>query len=572
MINELNFFQYTSLLTLSQRKSFILFLVLSFIAMTLELLGIGLIFNLLQIITSDDLENIFFLNFFQIENLNKNKLFIIVMIGVLLIFSLKNIFLIFFEFKKFNFLLDIKTSLAKRLFSIYLFKPYLFHINNNSSVLIRNINDISLIIVTLRSLITFLIELTISLGLIIFLIYIEFIGSISTIIIIGLFALFFFKRIQKLALALGQERQFYDAKKYQHLMQGFSSIKDIKILQKEDFFIKSFTSNNNKTASAEAKHSFFLSLPKITLEWLIVFGMFVLTVAVFSQNNNFSTIIPILGVFAAAAFRIMPSLTRIMNAIQDLKYSLPAVKTLYNEVNSNKKTQIENLKFKNLDFKNEINLKKISYTYEVPEKNVFNNLNFKINYGDKVGIIGESGAGKTTLINIILGLLEPSEGEILIDGKSLIHYTREWQKKIGYVPQNIYLSDDTIKNNIAYGHETENINQKEIFEILNKTQLKDLISSLPNGIDTKVGELGDRLSGGERQRVGIARALYNKPSIIILDEFTSSLDINTEEKIMNEIDIFDKTKTIIIVSHRMSTLKKCNKIFQISQEGIRQIT
>ena len=145
-------------------------------------------------------------------------------------------------------------------------------------------------------------------------------------------------------------------------------------------------------------------------------------------------------------------------------------------------------------------------------------------------------------------------------------------KKIGYVPQNIYLSDDTIKNNIAYGYETENINQKEIFEILKKIQLKDLISSLPNGIDTKVGELGDRLSGGEKQRVGIARALYNKPSIIILDEFTSSLDINTEEKIMNEIDIFDKTKTIIIVSHRMSTLKKCNKIFQISQEGIRQIT
>ena len=168
--------------------------------------------------------------------------------------------------------------------------------------------------------------------------------------------------------------------------------------------------------------------------------------------------------------------------------------------------------------------------------------------------------------------MEPSEGEILIDGKSLIHYTKEWQKKIGYVPQNIYLSDDTIKNNIAYGHEIENINQKEIFEILKKTQLKDLISSLPNGIDTKVGELGDRLSGGEKQRVGIARALYNKPSIIILDEFTSSLDINTEEKIMNEIDIFDKTKTIIIVSHRMSTLKKCNKIFQISQEGIRQIT
>jgi ATP-binding cassette, subfamily B, bacterial PglK len=571
MTNEINFFQYKSLLTPNQQKSLLFFLFLSFLSMIFELLGIGLIFNILQFISNDNLKEIYFLNFLDLSNFDKSDLFIFLMVGVIVIFTLKNLFLIFFEFTKFRFLLDVETSLTKKLFSTYLFNSFLFHVNNNSSILIRNINDVGRITTVLRCLITFIIELTVSLGLIIFLFYVEFIGSTVTIFVIGIFSFIFFKKIQAKTLNLGKERQLYDGKKFQHLIQGFSSIKDVKILQKENFFIDKFSYNNDRAAESEAKYSLFTSLPRLILEWLIVFGMFVLTISVVYQNQNLNTIVPILGVFAAAAFRIMPSITRFMNAMQGIKFALPVVKTLYSEINTHQNPRNDHEDLKNFNFSNQIEIKNISYSYKGIEKKLINDLSLKVMIGDKIGIIGESGVGKTTLINLILGLINPLKGNIFIDNKDLKDFTKEWQSKIGYVSQNVYLSDDTIKNNIAYGHETDHINDEKILKILKKIQLTKLINNLPKGINTKVGELGDKLSGGEKQRLGIARALYNEPKVIIFDEFTSALDITTEEKILEELDIFDENKTIFFVSHRMSTLKKCNKIFQLSEKGINQI-
>jgi len=288
-------------------------------------------------------------------------------------------------------------------------------------------------------------------------------------------------------------------------------------------------------------------------------------------NRDLQSIVALLALFAAAAFRILPSLTRIMTSIQNIIFFKPAIDTIYKEFGL--KSNIEN-NFKNnknkLPLANEISLKNINFRYSDKDPILFKNINFKIKCGTTIGLIGESGAGKTTLINIILGLIRPNSGSIEIDGANIEENIKNWQNQIGYVPQDIYLSDDTIKNNIAFALPDEKINKQAVDRAVNNSKLKDLIESLSKGIETKIGEFGDRISGGQRQRIAIARALYTNPKVLILDEFTNSLDLNTEEKIINEVNSLKGEKTIIMIAHRLSTLKHCDYIYKLDRDGISQ--
>ena len=288
------------------------------------------------------------------------------------------------------------------------------------------------------------------------------------------------------------------------------------------------------------------------------------------QGEELLYIVPLLGLFAAAAFRLMPSLTRIMNSVQGIFYNRPAVDSVYKEFNQESfQNNINEISSTKIFLTKEIDLKNISFRYSDSNPFILQDINLNIKKGTTIGLIGESGIGKTTLINIILGLIQPTKGSIHVDGISISENIKSWQSQIGYVPQNIYLADDTIKKNIAFALPEEKIDNNLVKKAVMNAKLDNLINSLNDGLDTNVGEFGDKISGGQRQRIAIARALYTDPKVLILDECTNSLDVKTEKQILNEVNSLKGKKTIIMITHRLLTLENCDHIYKIDKEGLK---
>ena len=563
--------KFKDLLTSSQQKEFLFFIFLFLLVMIFEMLGIGLVIPIINILSQDNVNflNHGFLAEFNFEKFSKTEMISISMISLFLVYSLKTIFLTFVSFKQNRFIAEIRHKLSERLFKIYLGKPYDFHMQTNSAQLIRNVNDVEYFIQVMIALLILITETIVVFGVGTLLLFYEPVGAISSIIVLGLVGFIFHKTIKKKVNRWGEERQTHDGSRIMHLQQGFGAIKDIKILGRENKFVNEFSIHNKASAFIQGKQLFVLSLPRYWFELLTIIGIILLVMVMVNQNKDLSLFVPTLGLFAAAAFRLMPSITRIINCNQDIRFGLPAVYTLADEINLSKKNNLIDKKNDKIIVNNSIELKKIYYTYPKSSKTILNEINLTVKCGTSIGLVGESGIGKTTLINIILGLLSPVKGQILADGKNIHDGIRSWQNQIGYVPQNIYLNDDSIEQNIAFGIPENEIDNNAINNAINKAQLSNFINTLENGSKTKVGECGERISGGQRQRIGIARALYKNPKIIVLDESTNSLDSNTEQAIINEVNFLKGKKTIIMIAHRLSTLSSCEKIYKLTANGLK---
>jgi len=560
-----------TILSKKQLRYFYFFIFLSFIAMILETLGIGLVIPFIQTLIDDDINQNFakILNIFNIYPTSKHDLIFILIFILTVIYTLKASFLTFVSYEQNKLFADTRVSLSNRLYDIYLNKPYSFHLNNNSSKLIRNINEINLIVHILKSSILLMNELIVFLGISAIVIFYEPVGSLVVILFLSFFGYSFFKKVQIKAKEWGKTRQVHAGLSLKYLQEGFGSIKDIKILQRSNELIKTFTSNNKILNTCEVKQNFVDSLPRLWLEWLVVLGFILLIFITIFQGKELSYIVPLLGLFAAAAFRLMPSLTRIMNSAQAILYNRAAIDSVFKEFIPEKSQIIINkASEKNFMLTNEIILKKVSFKYSDSDPFILRDINLNIKRGSTIGLIGESGVGKTTLINLILGLVKPTNGTICVDGLNIFENMKGWQNQIGYVPQNIYLSDDTIKKNIAFALPEEKIDNYAVSRAATNAKLDSLINSLTNGLNTKVGEFGDRISGGQRQRIGIARALYTDPKVFILDECTNSLDLKTEKQIIDEVNYLKGKKTIIMIAHRLSTLENCDHIYKIEKEGL----
>ena len=312
------------------------------------------------------------------------------------------------------------------------------------------------------------------------------------------------------------------------------------------------------------KEQYAASLPRLWLEFFAVIGFIVLFLILINFKDNFYEIIPIVGFFTAAAFRIMPSVTRVMNSIQAIKFGLPVADTYLKEFQSSTDIEKVSLNSRKLKFNESIELVDISYSYPSSTKKILNNLNIKIPINTSIGIFGESGVGKSTFLNVFLKLLKPQSGKILIDGQDITGKSKEWQNILGYVPQDVYLSDDSIAKNIALGIEENLIDMNKVMKCAEKVNLGQFIKNLDDGYASKVGELGERISGGQRQRIGIARALYNDIKILVLDEYTNSLDDENEKKIINEVNSLKPGRIIITVSHKDTTLKYSDFIYKLT--------
>jgi ABC-type multidrug transport system fused ATPase/permease subunit len=400
---------------------------------------------------------------------------------------------------------------------------------------------------------------------------VEPVGALVVVSFLGTSALLFYILIKNKVLGWGRSRLYHDGQITQHLVQGLNSVKDVKLMGREMYFLNKFDEHNSDKAKILSKQSTLLQVPRLYLEILAVIGLAGLVIMMLLQNRAMGTLIPTIGVFVAAAFRMIPSVNRIMNSIQSMRYSGPVVERLYQEFKLIKglaKEEIDRPSVTRFLFKHHLDIRDLDFQYPETHRKAIDQVSLSFNTGETIGFIGASGSGKSTLIDIILGLLTPSSGNILVDGKDITSNMRGWQSQIGYVPQTIFLTDDTIIRNIAFGIKDEEIDKKSVLRALKAAQLDEYIDHLPAGLETNVGERGVKLSGGQRQRIGIARALYHDPQVLVLDEATSALDAVTELEVMKAVNALHGTKTILIVAHRLSTIQGCDKLFKLQNGKI----
>jgi ABC-type multidrug transport system fused ATPase/permease subunit len=559
------------LISKKKKKELILLSLLLFVGIIFEMGSLGILFPVFELLLNNQIFDKYpFLNDIYIffGNPTQSQIVIFVMISLLITFLLKNIFLLFLTWKQSKFAIELSEELNNKLFKGYLNQTYSFHIKRNSGELISNIqNEIQQFSSFIQSLIFMSLEIAVLTGVVITLFLIEPLGALFISLIMAFSAFILHYLTKKKIINWGKKRQLADLNINKNLIQSFSGIKDLILNSAEFFFQDKYKKELRDRSKVYIKQLTLMQFPKLYIEFLAIFCMSSLIILMVLINRPLESFLPTVGIFLAAAFRALPSVNKILGSLQNIKFTKTVIDLLIKEfsiIDNNIKPKF----IEKIDFKNEIIVKNVNFYYEDSDLITLENINFSIKKGDSIGITGPSGSGKSTLVDIILGLLHPSEGNIFVDNIDTFLNLKKWQSIIGYVPQSIYLTDDSLINNIAFGLSKEEIDNKKIEEAIIKAQLSKFIESLPERLNTNVGENGVKLSGGQRQRIGIARALYNNPEILIFDEATSSLDENTESEVMKSVDFLKGKITMILIAHRLSTLKNCDRIIQLNEGKI----
>lgn len=563
--------QLWSMLTPKQHRAALILLGLMLIGMILETLGIGLVVPALALMTQSDLASKYpdlvpILD--KLGNPSHENLVVMGMLVLVVVYFIKTCFLAFLAWKQACFAFAVQADLSQNLFSGYLRQPYTFHLQRNSAELIRNvIGQVTDFTSVMQQGLILLTELLVLTGITILLLAVEPVGAILVVSVLGLAGWGGHILTRQKILAWGEARQLHEGKRIQHLQQGLGGVKDVKLLGREDYFLTQYETHNIGSARVGERQVTFKALPRLGLELLAVTGLAALVLVMIWQGKPLMSLLPILGVFAAAAFRLLPSMNRVVMAIQGVRFYLPVIDTLNNELDLLKQRESKSSNV-NLSYKNMLSIDKVSFSYPASNDQIFHEIELSIPHNTSVGFIGESGAGKSTLVDIILGLLVPDSGSVKIDGVDVQSNIRSWQDQVGYVSQSIFLTDDTIRRNIAFGLSDDRIDDAAVSRSIRAAQLEDFVNDLPEGLETQVGERGIRLSGGQRQRIGIARALYHEPEVLVFDEATSSLDLETEHDFMEAVRALQGDKTIIIIAHRLSTVEHCDRLFRLEKGEI----
>lgn len=556
-----------ALLTPAESRSALMLLLLMLVGMFLETLGIGLVIPAIALLTQGNLAEHYpsiTPILAALDNPGQAALIAYGMLTLVAVYLVKTLFLAFLAWRQAQFAYGVQAQLSQRLFTTYIHQPYTFHLQRNSAQLIRNaINEVSVFTGNaMQPSMLLLAEGLVLLGIGSLLLTFEPFGALIVALVLG-GAAWGFNRITRSKIGRwGEARQFHEGLRIQHLQQGLGGAKDVKLLGRERNFLAQYSEHNTRSARVAQFQTILQQLPRLWLELLAVAGMALLVLSMLAQDRDMSSIMPTLGLFAIAAFRLMPSVNRVLGAVQSLRYGLPVINTLYAELQLNSSSPAAQ-SINGLVLGHEIRLQNVEYTYPSASLPALNGLSITIKKGESIGFIGSSGSGKSTLVDIMLGLLPPQTGQVLVDGHDIQKNLRHWQDQIGYVPQSIFLIDDTLRRNVAFGLSDDCIDDAQVQRAIHAAQLQEFVADLPNGLDTMVGERGVRLSGGQRQRIGIARALYHDPSILVLDEATSALDTVTEHDVMQAITALHGEKTILIVAHRLSTVEQCDRLYRL---------
>jgi ABC-type multidrug transport system fused ATPase/permease subunit len=551
----------------SERRGLGMIFVLMLIGTVLEMFSLGLVVPIVGLLVNPDYIDRVPLVHSLFGDLTTTQ-YVLGAMGLLVgVYFLKTLFLIWKTWVQRGFSNDVTVRIAQDLYENYLRQPYPFHLERNSAIMIRNSqSSASLMGGVIDPLLLIASEFLVSGGLLVLMLLLEPVGSLSAIAVFGSFSIVF-RRITSSRIAKwGEAQDFYKGSIIQHLQQGFSGVKDIKILGREDFFIAGYNRDLLGNAFVQRRYAVAQTLPRFSMELLTIICLGLLVSLMVLSNKAIGDILPVLSLFGAAAFRLLPSISQVINSFMSININRPIVNNLYNDLSLTIPTTTTDQKSRKL--LNRIDIEGLSFSYVRTTRDALNAVSIHVRRGEAVGLIGSSGSGKSTLVDVLLGLLEPTEGRVLVDGHDIQENLRGWQDQIGYVPQSIFLTDDTLRRNVAFGLPKDKIDDDAVRSAIRSAQLEEFVAILPEGMETVVGERGVRLSGGQRQRIGIARALYNNPDVLVLDEATSSLDTETEHGVMQAVQALQGDKTVIIVAHRLSTVEYCDRLYRLENARI----
>jgi ABC-type multidrug transport system fused ATPase/permease subunit len=535
--------------------------------MFLETFSLGLIIPFIGLLSQENYRESIPAVFEFFGNPSQRDMLLYAMVAIAVVYVLKSIFLYYSAYTQRRFIYQTSGRLTQSAFETYLRQPYAYHLERNSATLIRNVeNARSIIGGGLDPALVLLTDGLVATGLFVMLLVVEPLGTLCVLVLFIVAGLGFQLSTRKRIAQWGKARKFHAGKVLQHLQQGLSGAKEIKMLGRERKFLDDHEAHLKVSLDVDRRYVMLQSLPRLFFEAVAVVGLAVLVIIMVSSGDEIKDILPTLGLFAATAFRVMPSIGRVIASVQTIGYNKAFMKTVYSD--SLLPRDVSQSESSHLSFKREIEVRNVSFKYASAHRPSLSGVNIKIGKGEAVGIIGASGAGKSTLVDVLLGLLSPENGEILVDGVDIQNNLRSWQDHIGYVPQTIYLVDDTLARNVAFGLPDDLVDHDAVARSIKAAQLDEFVTTLPDGINTIVGERGVRLSGGQRQRIGIARALYNDPEILVLDEATSSLDTETEQGVMDAVKELLGTKTIVIIAHRTTTVSYCTKVYKMDKAQI----
>ncbi|MDE6845519.1 MAG: ABC transporter ATP-binding protein/permease [Lachnospiraceae bacterium] len=569
------------LLDRQQKQKMVLLVFLMLIGAVLETAGVSMILPVMNVVLEEDaiakheyLQVI--CHIFQLDN--SNELTILVMVGLVLVFVIKNIFLFIQQKIQLKFVYTNQFATSRRMMINFMQRPYEYYLNADTAVIQRNItSDVN----NMYGLILALLQLISEAIVFICLAIVSLVADVwmsLTVTALLVAALLVIKCILKpIMRKAGEENQEFYSGLYKWIDQSVMGIKEIKIARKENYFINEYSKCGAGYVGAVQRYNLYNSTPRLLIETLAIAGMILYLMIQLLNGTAAADIVPQLGLLAVAAMRLIPCANRINNHLTSISYFEPFFMGVsdnlqeeirdenidYGEETYQKKIDVEKL-----TIKKEIALRDITYKYPNSDVLIFDHADMTIPIGNAVGIVGTSGAGKTTIVDILLGLLQLETGNILADGVEVRAHYASWLKNIGYIPQTIFMIDSSIRKNVAFGYPDEDIDDGRVWEALKEAQLDEFVKGLPEGLDTGIGERGIRLSGGQRQRIGIARALFEDPEVLVLDEATSALDNETEAAIMDSINRLHGRKTLIIIAHRLQTIEKCDMVYRVTDGKI----
>ncbi len=508
--------------------------------------------------------------------LNTEKKQITALLSLLIIiYIVKNAYLLFLTYQQNTFIAKTRNDMISRVMREFLNRPYEDYLGADIPTVFRITDgDIPHTFSLMLALLSLATEAVVSLFLGAYLIYTNWVMAVLIITVLGGMTLLSTKLIKPKMNAIGKKNQSIQSRIAKWRIQAIYGLKDVKVLNRQDFFIRNYYESGKIGAETARDYTVLNNLPRLLIETTFMVAVLAFIMIYILNGGDVNALMKQLTAFAVAAVRLMPSANRINTYITQIAYEEPSLDFVYNNLTESMKTDkkmaAERMAIAGpaLKLEDKIELKNITFAYPDADKNIFTGADMVVPKGKSVGIMGSSGAGKSTIVDILLGLLHVKEGEILCDGKNIFSNYESWLAQVGYIPQSIYLIDESIRDNIAFGIDQDEISDERIWEVCREAQLADFIKSLPEGLDTKIGDRGVRLSGGQRQRIGIARALYHNPEILVFDEATSALDNETEAAVMEAVNSFHGKKTMVIIAHRLNTIEKCDIIYEVKDEKI----
>lgn len=569
-----------SILDRGQRIKVAGLMVMILIGGVLETLGVSLVLPLISVILDEEkfVANKYVIIVMDMFGISDVRSFILILLlGLALMFVIKNGYLILLTYVQSKFVNGNRSKYTTNLLSQFLHRPYEYYLYAETSVIIRTIyGDMDNVFNLMLQFMNLTAELVVSICIGVFLFVVDFKMMIVLVVLLGSVTLFIVKVIKPKLGQVGDSAREAQAGLYKWILQPVTGIKDVKVLNKEDFCKEQYKERAVQYANYQVSNNVLTNLPRLLIETISIVGILAYIGISMSAGVEMSELIPLVSAFAFAAMRLLPSVNRVNTYMANIAYYEPALNYIYDNVDTQamrlqETIDIERLSNPNtnvISLKNEIKLSNISFAYPNTDKNIFTDADMVIPVGKSVGVVGPSGSGKTTIIDILLGLLKINKGSITSDGTNIFDNYEGWLSHVGYIPQSIYMLDASIKENIAFGVAVEDIDEKRVWEVLKQAQMKEFVEAQPDGLDSQIGERGVRISGGQRQRLGIARALYHDPELLIFDEATSALDNDTETAIMEAVDALHGQKTLVIIAHRLRTIENCDIIYEVKDEKI----